>query len=1162
MYRKVNILFLCVFLSLVAFSCEIGINFSAHLFYFPKDFNFGSVDVGSVGTINVEIENPGVAELRIDQIIIVPDSHTNSQEMYISEVIDQVGRSLQPPFDKIRVEPNKGLQLILKFEPLDTNAKSAMLAITHNASNIDSPFEAKVGGNNSNLDIDPEFLDFGKVDSGNKLEKEIEIVNRGTETLTIYALNITGSNDFTIESNSGYSTIEPMQSKNIRMSFMPTVTGFAEAKLNIIHDSAGSPTLVELSGIGVPDDNRSPDVSNPTVTPNIVKSDGTEIVLFTAEITDTNGSADLQKININMSSLLGDENQIMFDDGTNGDVVADDNVYSFEFLIPSGLSSRNYDIRITATDYSDDIGSGDCFLRIYSGNKIYVNDSTGNDTLGTGSSVTPYKTIQKGIDESSTGDWVVIQDGVYKGSGNRDLDFSHNLAPAQTREIILKSETDAISTIIDCEGSSTEEHRAFVFDSDETSSAVVDGFTIRSAYSSEDGGAIYCDGASPTIQNCILINNQADDNGGAIYCKNSSEALILNNTIMFCSAVSGAGIFADNSSITVLNNDINNNLGTENGGGICVLDSSVTIESNDIIDNNLDSYDNDLRGAGLYIEGDSILPSIKNNNINGNSIRSNSGECYGSGLYIDIESSTYYVEYNEFKSNTIYSNTNFAYGGGVFITGENNAVKFRNNDVLFNETNSSSSSPIGGGMYIDKDTTIEIKHNIISHNIVTSRLSYTYAGGIFIDQTDNVTFENNTINYNTAIAQRGNVFGGGIAVRNNSYSITVKNCEIKYNVCNAASGYRNYGSGLFVYADTIVVIEDSEISENSAISASYSYGGGIFLNTNSSATIKNTEIKSNILNAYYYCYGAGVYCSTNTTATFEDCEISNNETNASYDSYGGAIYFRQGNYNLTRCKLNDNMLKSWRNSYGGGFYCYNYVALTLESCEILSNTNKGSTCYGAGLYSYYTSVNLQIKNSLIAYNTADSTDLANGGAIYIYYSIFNIQNCTIASNTAISNTGNANGGAIYIAYTYVSSSINNTILWNNRAISRFGSGNPSGNDFYILVDRTYIIIINNCLFSKLPKFGVPSIHDPYNLLRPNLACIFDSDPYFVDERAGNYRLQHTNIGYIFDSPCIDRGNDSLISANIRQDLDGNLRFVDGDRSGGATIDIGCYEKQN
>ena len=48
--------------------------------------------------------------------------------------------------------------------------------------------------------------------------------------------------------------------------------------------------------------------------------------------------------------------------------------------------------------------------------EIYV-AIDGDDTSGDGSFSTPYKTIQKAINEAADGDEVVLKDGVYSGSG-------------------------------------------------------------------------------------------------------------------------------------------------------------------------------------------------------------------------------------------------------------------------------------------------------------------------------------------------------------------------------------------------------------------------------------------------------------------------------------------------------------------------------------------------------------------------------------------------------------------------------------------------------------------------------------------------------------------------------------------------------------------------
>ena len=81
---------------------------------------------------------------------------------------------------------------------------------------------------------------------------------------------------------------------------------------------------------------------------------------------------------------------------------------------------------------------------------------------------TNYLTIQHAIDAAQYGDIVLVADGVYKGTGNKDLDL-------KGKAITVRSENGPASTIIDCEGV----RKGFHFHSGETSTAVVSGFTIK-----------------------------------------------------------------------------------------------------------------------------------------------------------------------------------------------------------------------------------------------------------------------------------------------------------------------------------------------------------------------------------------------------------------------------------------------------------------------------------------------------------------------------------------------------------------------------------------------------------------------------------------------------------------------------------------------------------
>ncbi len=116
-------------------------------------------------------------------------------------------------------------------------------------------------------------------------------------------------------------------------------------------------------------------------------------------------------------------------------------------------------------------------------------------------------TIQAGIDATSrSGDTVLVAPGTYTGPGNRGLDF-------HGRDIIVRSETGPLQTVIDCEHAD----RAFRLHSGETSASAVQGLTIRNG--AENGGAgAWCMGASTTFADCIFEGNEAASFGGAVYC--------------------------------------------------------------------------------------------------------------------------------------------------------------------------------------------------------------------------------------------------------------------------------------------------------------------------------------------------------------------------------------------------------------------------------------------------------------------------------------------------------------------------------------------------------------------------------------------------------------------------------------------------------------------
>ncbi|MHC4740634.1 MAG: right-handed parallel beta-helix repeat-containing protein [Planctomycetota bacterium] len=134
-----------------------------------------------------------------------------------------------------------------------------------------------------------------------------------------------------------------------------------------------------------------------------------------------------------------------------------------------------------------------------------------------------FNNIQAAIDDADDGDTILVADGVYRGNGNRDIDFLG-------KAITVKSENGPGNCIIDCNASEADRHRAFHFRSGENRDSALIGFTITNAYApAEDclprppftcsgvGGAVFCEESHPVISHCIIAGNRSEE-GAGIYC--------------------------------------------------------------------------------------------------------------------------------------------------------------------------------------------------------------------------------------------------------------------------------------------------------------------------------------------------------------------------------------------------------------------------------------------------------------------------------------------------------------------------------------------------------------------------------------------------------------------------------------------------------------------
>jgi len=118
-----------------------------------------------------------------------------------------------------------------------------------------------------------------------------------------------------------------------------------------------------------------------------------------------------------------------------------------------------------------------------------------------------YTSIQAAINAANNGNKILVSPGTYV----ENIDFNG-------KAITLRSASgDPADTIIDAGGSGS----VVTCDSGETSTTVLDGFTITNG-SASYGGGMYNESSSPTVSNCILWGDSPDE----IYNTNSSTPTV------------------------------------------------------------------------------------------------------------------------------------------------------------------------------------------------------------------------------------------------------------------------------------------------------------------------------------------------------------------------------------------------------------------------------------------------------------------------------------------------------------------------------------------------------------------------------------------------------------------------------------------------------------
>jgi len=231
------------------------------------------------------------------------------------------------------------------------------------------------------------------------------------------------------------------------------------------------------------------------------------------------------------------------------------------------------------------------------------------------------------------------------------------------------------------------------------SNVAISGFTITNgAVRASEGGGIFLNGGTVTVNNSTISNNSADCLGGGIF-SNNAQLTVINSTISGnvsqgnnrgCGFGEGGGIDFRGGTLTLMNSTITGNLTAGGPGGGIYTDGATLMVTNSTISSNSGGW-----GGGINFGGATL--TVTNSTISGN----NAGSDYGGGidfrgLTLTVTNSTISGNNAGFNGGGIHNEGTATIGDTVLNAGEFGGTIFNNGTVTSLGYNIASDN--GGGV--------------------------------------------------------------------------------------------------------------------------------------------------------------------------------------------------------------------------------------------------------------------------------------------------------------------------------------------------------------------------------------------------------------------------------------------------------------------------------
>lgn len=681
-------------------------------------------------------------------------------------------------------------------------------------------------------------------------------------------------------------------------------------------------------------------------------------------------------------------------------------------------------------------------------------------------------TIQSGIVSAVAGDTVLVADGIYTGTGNKNIEYFG-------KAITVISENGPEMCIVDCQNSG----RGFFFQGGEGSGSVLDGLTIRNGFvsgsyvSNRGGGILIGNGSSPVIRNCVITQNDATGKGAGIYVVSSNT--VFENCVF--SFNQGSGLYHDGSlggPLTVIDCTFESNTSrgfigytTVNMTG-CVIRNNMNtgVQCQGTVHNCVFTSNRATSGAGLYISGGTVTNCTFTDNFS-------AGE--GGAIFCSPDSPII-IGGSSGEGNT-FSNNIAGAGADIFCD--------MYDPVIIN----GMCNTFAGSCYSDYNVSPQEAFDLtgsISGETLVNQDVYVSTDGDDLD---------NGLSWATAFRTVRRAASKVIGTAQNPVTIHV------------ASGH--YSPSLtgerFPLAMTDFVRVEGESVDRTVFDAEYT-AGSLVASYDQNCLIS----RMSLING-----SAGVY-NYQSTPVYLECDI--------LGSRGSGLTANQGSVVLTNCRISDHAMHGIlvseaqlsladcgiMHNEGHGVYSYD-ATLSLSTCMILDNH---------AMYNYGGGMNLQdstvsVSSSLIWDNTASED---GGGISCSGDCVLDLANCVFAGNSA-----GHNGGALTAAYDCIINMINCTFTEN--------SASRHGGAMSILFDCSVNVkdcILWNDTPDEIFLSSSPDVSLTYSVVQGGYAGEgnIDADPLLVSGPAGDFYLSQTAAGQSEDSPCLNAGSVPAVEA--------------------------------